>query len=228
MLIKDINKTDRPREKLIANGPHSLSDIEILAILLNTGNKNESAIELANNLLKKYRLDELIDISYNKLSKEKGIKEAKACKIIASFELGKRAVKRKYEQDIIIDSANKAYDNLYSDYMYLKNEVCFVLMLDTKLRLIKKEQLSKGFLNNVEINVRELVNVLYKYDAYGFILAHNHPSNDSMPSKEDKYLTNFLYKITKDIGFYLLDHIIWTRDSYFSFNENHILDMYDS
>ena len=227
MKIKELNSESRPRERLIKQGVNSLSDVEVLAILINTGTKNLSALDIANNLLNKYSLNELLNLDYESLASEYGIKESKASKIIASFELAKRAIKIK-DKDIILDNPKKIYEYLSSYYLYKKEEEVLALLLTNKLKLIKLITLGKGDLNKVKIDTKILVKELIKYDTYGFILAHNHPSNDSMPSKEDKYLTNFLYKITKDIGFYLLDHIIWTRDSYFSFNENHILDMYDS
>ncbi len=225
MKIKELQINNRPRERLIKQGASSLSDIEILAILINTGTSSLSALDIANNLLNKYTLNELLYLDYDILIKEKGIKESKACKIIASFELAKRAIKISDKKEVLKEP-KEIYNYLTPLYTYTKVEKVIVLLVDNKLRLIKDIELGIGDLNEVSLNIKNLISLLIKYDAYGFILSHNHPSGDTLPSKEDKILTNKLYKLTKDLGVLLLDHIIWGKDNYFSFLENHLLDFF--
>ncbi len=226
MKIKELNSESRPRERLIKQGVNSLSDVEVLAILINTGTKNLSALDIANNLLNKYSLNELLNLDYESLASEYGIKESKASKIIASFELAKRAIKIK-DKDIILDNPKKIYEYLSSYYLYKKEEEVLALLLTNKLKLIKLITLGKGDLNKVKIDTKILVKELIKYDTYGFILAHNHPSNDTNPSVSDKIVTTHICKLTKELNILLLDHVIWAHNSYFSFLENHLLEFVD-
>lgn len=218
MLIKDLNIKDRPREKLINKGANYLSDDEILAIILNTGSKDLSAIELAHKLLEKYTLRELICLNYEDLAKVKGIKASKASKILASFELAKRAISC-FETEELSD-ANKIYEYVKGDYLYATKERFILISLDSNLKVIKKTILREGFANNVEMNIRDIMQELLRYDASCFIICHNHPSGNPTPSREDKHLTNFIFKYCYDLNFLLVEHLIWTRNSYFSFNED--------
>ncbi len=228
MKIKELNLKSRPRERLISQGPKALSDVEILAILLNNGIKNMSALDLANSLLQKYTLKELIDIEYQQLIKENGIKVAKASKIIAAFELAKRAIALP-SSGCNFKMARDIYDFLKIDYCYAKVEKFILLLLDSQLRLIKKEVLREGFAANVELDIKDLVRNLFKYEAYGFIIAHNHPSGNPTPSKSDKYLTNFIYKFCKELNFVFIDHIIWSaKDKYYSFSETGFFNLCDN
>lgn len=223
MKIKDLNLDNRPRERLIKQGPESLSDIEILAILINTGTKNYSALDLANNLLQKYDLNELLNLDYDTLSKEYGIKASKASKIIASFELAKRAIATNKEGQVL-DNPKEIYEFLTPDYIYQEEEMPILLLFDTKMRLIKKIKLSSGTISGVEVDFKTIVKILLKYNCYGFVLSHNHPSGDTLPSVADKTVTSSIYRLTKEINILLLDHLIWGKNSYFSFLENHLLD----
>lgn len=223
MKIKEINKESRPRERLIKEGVDKLSDAEILAILINSGTMKYSALELAHILLNKYTLNELLYLSYEELAKTVGIKEAKGTKIIAAFELAKRAIKVN-EKEVFLDNPDSIYEYLKSFYLYLKTEKVLVLIFNSQLRLLKTFDLANGDLANVGIDMKKLVSALIKYDAYGFVLAHNHPSGNVLPSKNDKELTVEIANITKEINIILLDHIIWGKEKYFSFLSNKLLN----
>lgn len=222
-MIRDLANDERPREKLIKYGAKYLTDKEILAIILNSGTKKKSVLDLAEDILKKYTISELLSLPYEILIKIPGIKVSKATKIMAAFELSRRGL---VSPELKIDFTNpkSIYDYIISDYLYVQNEVITLLLLDSKLRLIKKIVLNEGILTQVDINIRTIVNLLIKYEASGIVLIHNHPSGDCKPSLADKMSTTKLYKILEDLQFSLVDHLIITKSSYFSFAENYLLE----
>ena len=223
MNYKEIDDELKPRERLIKFGKEALSEYELLAIILNTGIKNMSVYDLAKEILSKYKINELVNISYEELVKIRGISKTKACLIISCFEFVKRS--------LIIDSSNvnfrspkDIYNYIISDYVYEKSEKIYCIIVDTKMNLLKKTYLSSGDVNSVSISYKNIIELLIKYNGYGLILCHNHPSNDVRPSACDKAETVKLYKILNELNYLLVDHIIVGKDKYFSFLENNLLE----
>ena len=221
MLIKDILKENRPRERLIKFGPSSLSNQELLAIILKTGTKNKSVFELSNDILKELNeFGDLKDYSVNLLLEIKGIGIAKACEVIASIELGKRLllnIKR-------INNRISCSEDVYNFMKYLlndkKQEYFYCLYLNNKNEVIERKLLFMGTVNKSIVHPREVFKYAYLSSASGIICIHNHPSGDVKPSKEDINFTNALIKIGKIQDIPILDHVIVGFDEYYSMADN--------
>lgn len=222
VVIKDIPKEERPRERLLNYGAANLSNEELLAIILKTGTKKENVKILAQNVLNKIKnISELSDINKEQLMKIKGIKEAKAVEILASIELGKRVFEKKCNKNEI--SCNCSIDIFnYNKYLFLnlKQEQFYVLYLNNKNKLIERKLLFMGTINKSIVHPREIFKNAYLLSASSIICMHNHPSGDCNPSKEDIFLTNNLVEIGKIQGINVLDHIIFGNNKYYSFNDN--------
>lgn len=219
MKYKDKLDEEKPREKLRLYGVEYLSDTELLSILLRTGNKDNSVEELSNNILKTIGgLSNLKNIGLNTLTNIKGVKTSKASTILASLELGKRVYKttNKLKLNNTIDIFN-AYRY---DFTNVKQEKFFVLLFDTKMNLIVKKEIGKGSINEVSITPREIFTEAIKESATFIIIMHNHPSGDTTPSKNDIELTNSVIKTGEIVGIRVVDHIIISENSYYSFFEN--------
>lgn len=219
MKFKEKLKEEKPREKLKTLGVKSLTDSELLEILLRTGNKSESVDELATRILKDIGgLNKLNEASFNMLTKIKGIKSSKASTILSAIELGRRII-NKEEPKIKLDSSEKIYNYYKNDFKGIKQEIFFVLLYDTKMNLIERKEIHKGTVNAVEIHPREVFKEAIKESATSIIVMHNHPSGDTTPSIEDIEVTNRLEEVGETIGIKLLDHIIISSESYYSFYE---------
>ncbi|MCI8330681.1 MAG: DNA repair protein RadC [Bacilli bacterium] len=220
MKLKEIITEEKPREKLIKFGVENLTNTELLSILLRTGNKEESINILSNRILKETgTLNKLKSESINNLCKIKGIKKAKACTIVAAFELGKRAFNEPNAK-IKMNEPNKIYEKYKNDFYGEKQEKFFVLLCDKKLNLIKKEELYKGTVDSVTIHPREIFKSALLESASFIIIMHNHPTGDTTPSKKDIEFTNRIIEIGELIGIKVIDHIIISSSSYYSFVEN--------
>ena len=222
MKIKDIPFNERPREKLIKYGKENLSDSELLAILLKTGTKGESVLELAIRVLKKLgSLDKLKDVSFDNLKTIKGIGDAKAVELLVLSELSKRiyyknsnVLKEKYTTPESIYEKNKyLFDNLKQEYFYC-------LYLNSKKELIERKLLFMGTVNKSITHPREIFKEAYKNSASSIVCLHNHPSNDLCPSTADINFTKSLMEIGRIQGIPLIDHIIVGDDSFYSFYEH--------
>jgi DNA repair protein RadC len=224
MNIKDITKKDRPRERIIENGAKSLSDTELLAIILSVGNKNEGVMELSSRLINTYGLNQLLYMSYDEISKISGIKEAKATKLLACFEMAKRSVKV-YDNIILFNTSNDIYDYIKNDYIFESREVLTILYVTSKLKLIKKIKYSNNSTYSCEFPIKKIVQESLGLDAYGIIMIHNHPSGDKNPSHSDIDVTQTLKIILRELDILLLDHIIITQNYYYSFDENNLLNL---
>ncbi len=222
MKIKDLPKSDRPREKLIAKGVENLKDSELLAILLRTGTIGKNVIEIASQILSKYSKKRLLQMTYNDLSKISGIDSAKATTLLAAFELSKRALEVNDTNLPVISDAKDAVAQL-SDMRDLKKEHLVALYLNAKNQLVHKETISMGTLNANLVHPREVFEPALKYSAAQIIAAHNHPSGDPKPSEDDLEVTKRLTEAGKMMGIELMDHVIVSKNSYFSFKEEKIL-----
>lgn len=217
--IKEIPKNERPREKLKELGVSNLTNKELLAIILKTGTKNKNVEDLALEILNKYKLNELKEISINELIKIKGIGEVKAIEIITAIELGKRIFS--YPKKELKTFHNPKEIWKYYKYLFIdkKQELFYCLYFDNKQRIIGKKLLFIGTINQSIIHPREIFKEAYKLSASSIICLHNHPSNDITPSKEDVDFTKKIIEIGKIQGIPILDHIIITDNLYYSFYE---------
>lgn len=218
--IKDLPKVERPREKLMQYGPEKLSNSELLAILLRSGKKGENVIELANKILKKFSKDELPNLTFNDLKDYSGLGAAKACEIVACFELGKRLLKDKKAE--IYLQPKEIWEEL-KDLRDHKKEHFVIFYLDSRNQEIKRETISVGSLNANLVHPREVFEPAVRHLAAQIILAHNHPSGDSEPSEDDLLLTKRLVEAGKILGIEVIDHIIITKNEFISFKEKNLI-----
>ncbi len=220
MKLKERLEYDKPREKLSNFGVSTLTDSELLAILLRTGSKNESVMDLSTRILKEIGgLNNLSQMSLSMLLKIKGIKLSKASIIMSAFELGKR-VHKKTEKKLKLNSTEEIFNYYRYEFTNAKQESFHILLYDTKMNLILKKEIYKGTIDSVNVHPREIFKEAIKESASFLIVMHNHPSGDTTPSEEDKEITNRLIEAGELIGIKLLDHIIISSESYYSFYEN--------
>lgn len=223
--IKELPITERPREKLYNYGPKALSNEELLAIIIRTGNKEDTAIDLARRLLSKddRGLVSLRDTTLQELMETKGIGKCKAAQILAAIEIGKRINYLDALSKVKI-SEPSTIANLYMDEMrYLQKEHFRVVLLDTKNQIIVTEEISVGTLNASIVHPRDVFRAAIKRNANSIILIHNHPSGDPTPSNEDINITKRLLEAGNLIGIKVLDHIIIGDNKYISFREKNII-----
>lgn len=218
--IKDLPKIERPREKLEKYGPEKLSNSELLAILLRTGSKGINVVELANKILKKFSGDGLSKAAIKELKNTFGLGVAKACEIIACFELGRRLLQNK--QASLILSPKDVWKEL-KDIRDNKKEHFVAFFLDARNQEIKRETISIGSLNANLVHPREVFEPAVRNLAAQIILAHNHPSGDPEPSEDDLEITKRLVESGKILGIEVMNHVIVTKNSYFSFKDKNIL-----
>ncbi len=221
MKIKDLPKSDRPREKLIAKGVENLKDSELLAILLRTGTIGKNVIEIASQILSKNSKKRLLQMTYQDLVKISGIDSAKATTLLAAFELSKRALEVNDTNLPVISDAKDAVAQL-SDMRDLKKEHLVALYLNAKNQLVHKETISMGTLNANLVHPREVFEPALKYSAAQIIVAHNHPSGDPKPSGDDLEVTKRLTEAGKMMGIEVMDHVIISKNSHFSFKEGRL------
>ncbi len=218
MRIKDFSEEQRPRERLCKHGASILSDAELLAIILKIGNKEENVIEMSHRVIAKYGLEKLANCSLSELRQIKGIGNAKACEILAAFELAKRANICSAEKRSI-KSAQDVFNYFHPKMRELTREQFCILLLDLKNKIIKEELISLGTLNGSLIHPREVFKSAIKESANSIIIVHNHPSGDPAPSKEDEEITVKLVEAGDMLGINVLDHVIIGRDRYWSWKE---------
>ena len=221
--IKDMPEMMRPREKLMAWGEASLTDAELLAIIIGMGTRKMSALGLANKLLIKHGgLRYLKEASIEELTEEKGIGPAKAVSIKAAVEIGRR-VALNVQIKAPIRSPEDVKDLVMEDMRYFDREHFRVLYLDRKNGLLAMEDISIGGLHSSIVHPREVFKIAVKKSAAGIILVHNHPSGDPTPSKEDIDVTRRLIEAGKIIGIEVLDHLIIGDNIYCSFKAKSLI-----
>lgn len=222
MRIKDMEISERPRERMLKYGAESLSNAELLAIILRTGTQHENALTLANRLIKEHSLKEIASRRISQLSKMKGIGPAKACQLVSCFELGRRCASLIVHKRSSLKSSKDAIDILAPEMENLDKEHFVALLLDTRHNLIKKERVFIGTLDNSIIHPREIFKPAIIESAAAIIIAHNHPSGDSSPSNDDIEITRKLKEAGKLLGIELLDHIIIGSKESYSFVDSGI------
>lgn len=221
--IKDIDLSNRPREKMIREGANSLTNEELLAIIIGSGTKDNSIFDISRRLLDKYKtLSNLLTCDIYSLMKVKGIKKAKAVLIVAIMEILKRAAKERIDFVKPINNANDVYLTLKEELENEKQEEFVVLYLNIKLQIMKKEILFKGGSNSSLIDTNLIFKNALACGCKNIVCVHNHPSGDPTPSKEDIMLTNNIRNISKVVKVNLLDHIIIGKNSFFSFAQSNL------
>lgn len=220
--IKDIPKEDRPCERLIEYGVESLSNEELLAIIFKTGTKGMSAKDLGNSLLSKIEnIKKLNEINFETLKNFKGIGVSKACNLLASIELGKR-INREVDslKNIKLTSAELVYKYYKEKLGDKKQEYFYAVYLDSNKKIIEDKLLFLGTVNYSLVHPREVFKESYLLGASAIICVHNHPGGNVLPSKQDIDITNNLIEVSKILGVKFLDHIIISKNNYYSFLEN--------
>ena len=223
-MIRDLPLDERPREKLQAIGPEGLSNAELIAILLRTGNSGESALHLAERIIAKSGgLRSLPDLTLEELQGFKGIGPAKAVQIKAALELSKRIATTLNNNDNAVTSPRHVADLFMEELRYKKKEYFKLIILNTKNKVISREEISVGSLNASIVHPREIFSVPIKKSASSIILVHNHPSGDPTPSKEDLAVTRRLVDAGNILGIEVKDHIIIGDGCYLSFKEKGLI-----
>lgn len=219
MKISEISLENRPRERLEKNGASSLSDAELLAIILQNGSQEENAMDLSNRIVSKFTLNNLSNCSLKELQSIKEIGKAKACQILAVFELNKRYSSLKSDNNNIT-SAKDVYNYFFPKVCNLDKEHVFVLHLDSKNKIIRDYLVSIGILNEGILHSREIFKSAIKDSCNSIIIVHNHPSGDPTPSKEDLNATEKLIASGEILGIKVLDHVIIGNGKYWSWNDD--------
>lgn len=225
--IHDMPENDRPRERLLRLGPQALSDAELLALFINTGTQGENALQIGQRLLRDYKsLRDLSRLEPAVLSKIKALGPAKTAKLAAAFELGRRAAQEPAQRETILDSPQRIYEYIGPEMQALGHESVRIILLNTKLAVVRSEEVFRGSLNECVAQPRDLLRKVLIHNALSYILVHNHPSGDPTPSKADCSITRRLKEASELTGLILQDHLIIGAPSasrtvpYFSFREH--------
>jgi DNA repair protein RadC len=223
--IKSWAEADRPREKLMLHGRRHLTDAELLAILIGSGNKNETAVDLSKRILSFYQndLDALGKSSIAELSKFKGIGEAKGITIVAALELGRRRKETVATPIQKIGSAIDAYQLLWPDLADLNHEEFWILLLNRANHVKSKHLISKGGQSGTIADPKIIFKTALENNAAYIILAHNHPSGNLKPSNEDIRLTKKLVEGGRMMDLLIVDHLIITDKGYYSFADESLI-----
>lgn len=225
MSIKFLAEDDRPREKFLQKGRNSLSDSELLAIIMGSGNKEETAIELARKILASVdnSWHQLSMLSTKDLMKFKGIGEVKAISIATALEIGRRRARQEIPEKSIISNSNDAYLILKNQLSDLRTEEFWAIFLNQSNKVIHISQLTHGGISQSIVDVRILFKTALDHFSTGIIISHNHPSGSLKASREDISITQKIREAGKILSIQLLDHLIITQDSYFSFSDEGLL-----
>ncbi|CAD0004224.1 RadC family protein [Flavobacterium chungangense] len=222
--ITNWSEDDRPREKLMLKGKNALSDAELIAILIGSGSRNESAVDLSKRILASVdTLNSLGKMSIPQLIDFKGIGEAKAITIIAALELGRRRRAEDSVELTKITSSKLVFEIMQPVIGELPHEEFWVLFLNNSNKVILKSQLSKGGISGTIVDVRLVFKLALESGATGLILCHNHPSGTLIPSDADKHITKKLKMAGDSLDVKVLDHVIITETKYYSFVDEGIL-----
>ncbi|MBD7943742.1 MULTISPECIES: RadC family protein [Psychrobacillus] len=220
LMIRDVHIADRPRERLIRQGAESLSNQELLAILLRTGTKQESVLHLANRVLGFFeQIQELKNATMEEMMTVKGIGQAKAVQLLAAVELGKRLSQQKTNEKFTIRSPKDAATYLMPEMASLTQEHFVTLFLNVKNQILHKQTIFIGSLNASIVHPREIFREAVKRSAASIICAHNHPSGNPSPSTEDIDVTKRLMEAGRLMGIELLDHVIIGDHQFISLKE---------
>lgn len=218
--IKDMPYSERPRERLKSVGVENLTDRELLAIILKTGTKNFNVGDVALEILKKYSIYELNDLTINELIKIRGIGEVKAIELLSAIELGKRIYVRSSKSLKRLTNAKDIWKDMRYLFINKKQEMFYCLYFNNKQELIERKLLFMGTINKSITHPREVFREAYRVSASSIVCLHNHPSGDVCPSREDIMFTEALVRIGNLQGIPVVDHIIVSDDTFYSFYEH--------
>lgn len=223
--IKSWAEDDRPREKLLSKGKMSLSDAELIAILIGSGNRTESAVDLSKRILQSVNnnLSELGRLTVNDLTKFKGIGEAKAISIITALEVGRRRRESEAMQKAVITSSKDVYELMQPVLGELGHEEFWVLYLSNSNKVLSKQNISKGGITGTVVDSRIVFKYALEQLATSIVLCHNHPSGNLNPSDADIRLTKKIKEAGNVMDIKVLDHLIITEKEYYSFMDKGIL-----
>lgn len=218
--IKEWPEDERPRERLFAHGTESMSDAQLIAIILRTGGSGKSAVDIGIELLDKYKgLKNIEQASVSELCKIPGLGKAKIAQLKAALALGRRILKERSLRETSFSTGHDVYNYFYPRFQNLKKEVFYCAMLDVKNRLIGESKVSEGSLTSSIVHQREAFREAIREAAASVIFIHNHPSGDPNPSREDILITEKLSHAGETVGIKVIDHIIIGDGSYTSMLE---------
>lgn len=225
MSIKFLAEDDRPREKFLLKGKNSLSDAELLAIIMGSGNREDSAVELGRKILNSVENNwhNLSLLQISDLMKFKGVGEAKAISIATALEIGRRRAAQEVPEKIQIGESKDIYRVLQPYLSDLRTEEFWAVFLNQNNRILGKSKLSSGGINQSVVDVRILFKTALEHFATGIAIAHNHPSGNLKPSQDDLKITRQIAEAGKILNIQLLDHLIISQNSYFSFADENLL-----
>lgn len=225
LTIKSWSENDQPREKLLKQGRKNLSDAELIAILIGSGSKNESAVSLSQRILSSVdnNLHSLGQLEASDLLQFKGIGEAKAITIIAALELGRRRKEVSPKEKLKIRSSSDIYNILESDFQDLKIEEFKILLLDRSLQVLSQHNISVGGVAGTVVDAKTIFKLAITNLASSIVLAHNHPSGNLTPSQQDLRVTEKLVEAGKMLDITITDHLIISEKGYYSFADNNLI-----
>lgn len=226
MRLKEMCADEMPRERMLAKGAGALSNVELLAILLRTGRDGQNVIDMARELLQSGdgSLAGIAEMSIDRLRSINGIGPSKAVTIAAAFELGRRtSLKAALDSGVSLSSPQKVFEIMQPLIRDLDHEECWVLFLSKANRMIAREMVSSGGLDSTVIDNRAIIRKALDKKASALILVHNHPSGSALPSRADITQTQALNKALKTCDLSLMDHIIISRDAYYSFADERLV-----
>ncbi|WP_442590301.1 RadC family protein [Pedobacter sp. AW31-3R] len=223
--LKSWAEADRPREKLLLRGRRHLTDAELIAILIRSGNAMETAVDLSKRILNSFDndLEKLGQIPIRQLLEFKGVGEAKALSIIAALELGRRRKEQPIKKNIKVTSSRDVYEYMLPVYEDLQHEEFWILMLNRANKVISRQQVSKGGQAGTVADPKMIFNMAIEHKAAFIILTHNHPSGNATPSQEDISITKKLIAGGKMLDLLVLDHLIITNKSFYSLCDEGII-----
>lgn len=224
MIIREMAESEKPREKALHYGIDSLSNAELLALLLRCGTKSQSALELSQVILSQVGgIHKLPQLSLNQLKEIKGIKNAKALELLGCVELAKRMQEVNDPIHTVLRSAKDVYDYMRMKLAFDKQEKFVVVYLDAQHQIIHEKVIFIGTLDSSLVHPREIYKEAISCSAAAIICLHNHPSGYCEPSSDDIETTNNLREVGMMMGIPLLDHLILTKNAYFSFKAHHLI-----
>jgi len=224
--IKNWAPEDRPREKMMMKGRSALSDAELLAILLGSGNSKETALDLSKRILRDFDndLNQLGKVSLERFMQYQGVGQAKAVSIVAALELGRRRRESQIKKTNSFTSSKDVFEYMQSTLADLQHEEFWAILLNVKNQIITKVQIGEGGTTQTIVDPKKLFRLALEHNTVNIIVCHNHPSGNITPSASDIQLTSKLYNGAKLLDLSLLDHIIAGDSHYYSFADEGVLD----
>jgi len=223
--LKELSVDDRPRERMILQGRSSLSNAEIIAILIGSGTRQKSAVQLAREILTAFDndLDKLGRVNLQNLLRFRGIGEAKAVTILAALELGRWRSNADLKPPTVITSSNDAYLHVRDRFQDLEHEEFYIVLLDRSNKVQALEHISKGGISGTAVDGKIIFRFALEHKSSGIILCHNHPSGNLKPSSADQEITKKLIQFGQLVDIKILDHLILTNKGYFSFTDEGLI-----